>query len=142
MRSQSWMGSDFSYQDLTKDDDIIDQYTHRILKKETDDGVPAVLLESVPKENAPVVWGKEVLLVREDKIIRSHKFYDQDGKLVKEALALKIAPLGGKIYPVVLRMTKSEEKNTWTEIYHEEARFGENFSRSFFTLSNLRNPRQ
>jgi len=30
MMSQSWMGSDFSNNDLAKSDSIIDDYTHKI----------------------------------------------------------------------------------------------------------------
>ncbi len=31
MMSQSWMGSDFSYNDLAKSDQIINEYTHKII---------------------------------------------------------------------------------------------------------------
>src|SRR5262252_4940942 len=31
MMSQAWMGSDFSYNDLAKSDDVLTQYTHRIV---------------------------------------------------------------------------------------------------------------
>ncbi len=35
MMNQGWMGSDFSYRDISKGDDIVEQYTHRFIGKET-----------------------------------------------------------------------------------------------------------
>ena len=38
MMSQSWMGSDFSYNDLSKSEDIITEYTHRLTATAQVDG--------------------------------------------------------------------------------------------------------
>ena len=38
MMSQSWMGSDFSYNDLSKSEDIITDYTHRLTATAQADG--------------------------------------------------------------------------------------------------------
>src|SRR5215510_1118280 len=58
MMSQSWMGSDFSYNDLSKSEDILTQYTHRVTATETSGGHTVWTIESIPKPGAPVVWGK------------------------------------------------------------------------------------
>lgn len=141
MKAQSWMGSDLSYNDLSKADDIVDQYNHRFIGEETNDGHKVAIVESTPLENAPVVWGKEVLKIRDDNIIVEHDFYDQEGKLVKKLTAREIKPLGGKIYATIMRMEQIEEKDQWTEIHHKQAKFGLDLTDSVFTESNLRNPR-
>ncbi len=142
MKSQSWMGSDFSYQDLSKDDEIIDSYAHRLIGEERHEGQKVRIVESVPFESAPIVWGKEVLWIRDDFIILKHGFFDQDGKLVKELVAREIGLIGGKLYGTRVRMTKMDAPEEWTEVHYREAKFGIDLPDSFFTLSNLRNPRQ
>ncbi len=141
MKAQSWMGSDFSYRDLTKSDDIIDQYIHKLVSEKENDGHRIFIIESTPKEFAPVVWGKEVLEIRDDKIILKHEFYDQSGKLIKVLEAKKITEMDGKLYPKVMRITKVEEKDEWTEIVHNSIKFNIEISDTEFTLSSLSNPR-
>jgi outer membrane lipoprotein-sorting protein len=137
MKAQSWMGSDFSYRDLTKADDIVKQYTHVLIKQDSVEGKILYTVESTPKENAPVVWGKEILQIREDLVIMRHEFYDQDKKLVKVLEAKEIASMGGKLFPKVMRMTKVEEDNNWTEIFHDYVEFKKEFSDSFFSVGSL-----
>lgn len=137
MKAQSWMGSDFSYRDLTKADDIVKQYTHVLIKQDKLDGKILYTIESTPKENAPVVWGKEVLYIREDLVIMRHEFFDQSGKLIKVLEAREIAMMGGKLFPKIMRMTKLEEKDSWTEISHDEVQFKKKFADAFFTVGSL-----
>ena len=83
MMNQSWMGSDFSNKDVSRADDIVDEYTHTLLATSEADGHNVYEIESVPLEDAAVVWGREVLQIRDDYVVVKHSFYDQDGLLVK-----------------------------------------------------------
>ena len=78
MMSQAWMGSDFSYNDLAKSEDILTDYTHRVTATVTVSGHTAWTIECTPKPGAPVVWGKVAMLVRDDSVIMGETFYDQD----------------------------------------------------------------
>jgi outer membrane lipoprotein-sorting protein len=53
MMSQSWMGSDFSNNDLAKSDSIINDYTHTLDGKETRDGHTVYRIRSMPKPEGP-----------------------------------------------------------------------------------------
>lgn len=141
MKAQSWMGSDFSYQDLSKADDIIDQYDHRIVGKETIDGMNATIVESIPHESAPVVWGKERLAIQDDGIMIRHGFYDQSGKLIKQVIAREIKVAGGKKIATVLRMENLEKADEWTEVQTQDVQWKIEIPDSYFTQSNLQNPR-
>lgn len=57
MMSQSWMGSDFSNNDLAKSDSILEDYTHHLLGYEAHEGKRVFVVESLPRPAAPVVWG-------------------------------------------------------------------------------------
>jgi outer membrane lipoprotein-sorting protein len=142
MMNQSWMGSDFSNNDLSKADDLIRQYTHTLLRTETRDGHKLYVIQSVPKESAPVVWGKEIVTVRDDYVLLEHAFYDQEGQLVKKLTTQELTPMGGKIVAARQRMQRVDRPGEWTEVVTREAKFGINVPESLFTLANLRNPRE
>jgi len=141
MMNQSWMGSDFSNNDLAKADDLIDQYRHTLLATETHNGHKLYIIEAVPNETAPVVWGREVVKVRDDYILIEHAFYDQSNVLVKRLVTTEIRPMGGKMVAARERMQRVDKPGEWTEIITREAQFGIDLPASTFTLGNLRNPR-
>lgn len=138
MRNQSWMGSDFSYRDLSREDDIVKYYSHKLLETLESDGHKAYLIEALPLENAPVVWGKEVMKIRDDHILLEHTFFDQDMKPLKKLKTSEIDMLGGKLFPRLIHMEKLEEADNWTEVRYEKLEFGVEVPESMFTLGHLR----
>lgn len=141
MMNQSWMGSDFSNNDVARTDNLLKHYTHTLKGTETHNGQTVFIIEAVPFEEAPIVWGKEVLKIRADYILLEQAFYDQDNILVKKMETLKIKKMGGKLIAAVQRMQKAEKPEEWTQTVAKEARFKINIHSRTFTLSNLRNPR-
>ena len=141
MMNQSWMGSDFSNKDISRTDDILDQYDHTLLSESELDGMPVYEIESVPHEDAAVVWGKEVLRIRQDNVMVDQRFFDQDGELVKTLRTLEFAEMGGRNVAALQRMEKQESPDEWTEIRIDSVEFDVVLGDNVFTLSNLRNPR-
>lgn len=141
MMGQGWMGSDFSNKDIARADDIVDEYAHTILKIEEIDGVTIYDIQSIPNEDAAVVWGSELLRIREDHVVLQHAFYDQDGELVKILKTMEVAEMGGRVIAKRQRMNKADEPDEWTEIQVNEVEYELELKDSLFTLSNLRNPR-
>ena len=141
MMSQGWMGSDFSNKDISRADDIVDQYDHTLLATEEHEGHDVFVIESVPHEDAAVVWGKEVIRIRDDHVLLSQEFYDQDGILVKAMTALEVGEMGGRPLAIRQRMAKVDVENEWTEIAIDVIEFDIDLSDNVFTRSNLQNPR-
>jgi outer membrane lipoprotein-sorting protein len=141
MMAQSWMGSDFSYNDLAKSDELLIHFDLRIVGKEEQEGHEVYVIEGTPHPNAPVIWGKERVKIRDDHLLLEETFFDQDQKPVKTLKATKIGPLGGKIYVTRMRMEKLEEADHWTDLTYRRAKFGLDLPASLFTQANLRNPR-
>jgi outer membrane lipoprotein-sorting protein len=142
MMSQSWMGSDFSNKDIAKSTEIISQYEHELTATEEKDGHVFYTVSSVPHEDAAVVWGKEVLVVRDDYVLIEQQFWDQDGVLVKKLETLEVEEMGGRAVARVMQMGKVDEPGEWTRLTTEKIEFDLELSDQMFTLSNLRNPRQ
>jgi outer membrane lipoprotein-sorting protein len=141
MMGQSWMGSDFSNKDVARSDAIIDQYDHTLLVTEEVDGFTVYEIQSIPHEDAAVVWGREVLRIRDDHVVLKHSFFDQDGELVKTLETLEIGEMGGRTVAQRQRMTKSAASGEWTEIQLLLIEYETDIRDSLFTQSNLRNPR-
>ncbi|MDH4047126.1 MAG: outer membrane lipoprotein-sorting protein [Gammaproteobacteria bacterium] len=141
MMSQSWMGSDFSNKDISRSDDIVDQYEHNLIGTTEAGGHVTYEIQSVPHEDAAVVWGKEVLTVRDDYVLIGHEFYDQDGMLVKKLTSLEIGEMGGRSVAIRQRMGKVDEPDEWTEVRIDAIEYGVELNDNVFTQSNLRNPR-
>jgi len=141
MMGQSWMGSDFSNKDVARADDIIDQYDHSLLGTGEADGMTVYEIRAVPHEQAAVVWGREELLIRDDHVVLEHRFYDQDGELVKALKTLEIEEMGGRTIASRQRMARADAPEEWTEIAVNSVEYEIDIRDSVFTLSNLRNPR-
>ena len=138
MMSQSWMGSDFSNDDLAKTDSILDDYDHRISGREVVDGRQVFTVESTAKESAPVVWGKQVLRIRDDFILLSEQFFDEDMKLVKEMTAEDLVLFSERIFPKIWIMRRVDEKDRFTRLEYQHLEFDVEIEDRVFTLASLK----
>ena len=142
MMAQSWMGSDFSNKDIAKSTDIIDEYDHELTARSERDGHTVYTVTAIPHADAAVVWGKEVLLIRDDHVLLEQQYWDQDGILVKRLETLEVAVMDGRAVARVMRMGEVDKPDEWTRITTHEVDFDLELPPQLFTLSNLRNPRQ
>jgi outer membrane lipoprotein-sorting protein len=142
MMSQSWMGSDFSNNDLAKSDSLLLDYDHSLIGTEMHEGKKVYVIKSVPKPNAPVVWGMQRLKIREDQIWLSEEFFDEELKPVKIMSATEIQMLGGKLFPRVWRMQNVDEQNSYTQLSYEALEFKPGLPDQLFTLSSLKQLRR
>ncbi|MGB3211011.1 MAG: outer membrane lipoprotein-sorting protein [Desulforhopalus sp.] len=142
MMSQSWMGSDFSNDDLAKSDTILDDYLHTVIEQHLEAGLKVYTIESMAKEDAAVVWGKQELVVREDGILLKQSFFDEEMILVKEMVAEKIEQFGGRLFPRLWTMRRADEKDRYTRLEYFELKFGDELDDRLFTLASLKNRRR
>ena len=143
LMNQSWMGSDFSNKDISRANDILEDYDHTLLSETgQEDGTVVYEIESVPHEDAAVVWGRQVLKIRDDNVLVEERYYDQDDELVKKLSTLEISEMGGRTVAARQRMTKQDQPEEWTEISVGAIEFDIELDDNVFTLSNLRNPRR
>ena len=142
MMGQNWMGSDFSNKDISKTTDIVDQYDHSLVDQREEDGHQIYTIQSIPHEDAAIVWGKEVLVIRDDWVLLEQQFWDQDNVLLKTMKASDIKVMSGRTVATRLRMSKVETPEKWTELQTLVIEFDVDLASNVFTLSNLRNPRQ
>lgn len=141
MLAQSWMGSDFSYNDLSKSDELLKDYTHKIVSEKKVDGHTTYTIDAIPKPGAPVVWGKLQVVIRGDGVMLAETYFDQDMKVVRSMTTGKVGKLGGREYPVSMTMKPADDPGKWTRIETTAGKFDITIPGYMFTLSNLQNPR-
>jgi outer membrane lipoprotein-sorting protein len=137
LMSQSWMGSDFSNNDLAKSDSIINDYTHTLKGTETHEGHTVYVIESTPKPNAPVVWGLQVLKIRDDHVILSEEFFDEEQKPVKHMTSHEIQMMGGRMFPRVWKMQETDKQGQYTQLVYHAIRFLDALPDRTFTRNAL-----
>jgi outer membrane lipoprotein-sorting protein len=137
LMSQSWAGSDFSYNDLSRTDDLLRYYQLTIIETWEEDGHTIHVVEAVPNDDAPVVWGKEEWVLRDDYVLISQTFYDQSMMPLKKLETLEIGELGGRVMPLRMRMNKLDEPENYTEVVYEQAEFDIEIEDRTFTVFSL-----
>ena len=141
MMSQSWAGSDFSYNDLSRTDHYLHHYDFSITTSVQDGEHTIHTLELVPHDDAPVVWGKETMVLRDDYVVLTQTFFDQDLDPLKQMRTMEIGELGGRTIGLAMRMGEVEEPDRWTEVRYTSADFEAEIDDRRFTTFALRGRR-
>ncbi|HOZ29499.1 MAG TPA: outer membrane lipoprotein-sorting protein [Bacteroidales bacterium] len=139
MMMQSWMGSDFTNDDMVNQSSIVNDYTHKLLGEEKYESYQCYKIELLPKENSNVVWGKIVLLIsKDDEFILKSEYYDEDNDLIKTEFASEVKMLGGKKIPSKFTTIPSDKKGNKTIMIMNNIIFDYKLDESFFTQQNMK----
>ena len=139
MMSGNWMGSHFTNNDLVHGSRFADDFTFRFTQRPSQPGVGHWVIECIPKENAPVVWGKVIIKVRAaDRVPDEITYWDEDGSLVRTMAFTDIQQIDGKPVPMRMRVTPADEEGEFTEIVYDSLEFDVDIPDSTFTLQALR----
>jgi outer membrane lipoprotein-sorting protein len=142
MMGQNWMGSDFTNNDLVKENSIVDDYTHSLLGNETIEGYDCYKIQLIPKANAAVVWDKIVVWIAKDKyFMLKADFYNEDGELVNEETQSDIKHFDDRDLPSKLVMTPVKEKGKQTIFQFQQLEFNKPIKEDFFSQQNMKNVR-
>ncbi len=138
---QSWMGSNFTNDDLVRMSSLESDYTHKLVGDEEMNGKTVAKIECLPKPEAPVVWGKIMIWIdRKSEVGVREEFYTEKGRLVKTLVGSDIQSFGTHRIPTVLVMTDEKGKNSSTTIRYSSVEFDKDISDGTFTQQNLKVP--
>ena len=141
MMSQSWAGSDFSYNDMSRSDRWLHDYRLQHVASDTHDDKAVYVIDALPRENAAVVWGKEQLRIREDLVLLDLTYFDQDMQPVRHMQALQLGQLGGRVMATRLRMQELDKPDQYTELSYRTMDFDVEVPDRMFTLFSLQSGR-
>jgi len=132
----SFMGTDFSYDDISAASRSVDNDTHAFLREETSGGVPCYVIQSVPKDSS-FQYSKMVQWIAKDtSIIMKIELYDKRNTIVKTAEMSGIQNIQGKLTVTVTKMT-THAAGTSTTITNEIVKYNDPIPEPVFTVEFL-----
>jgi outer membrane lipoprotein-sorting protein len=138
MTMNSWMGSDFTVDDLVKESFLTRDYTITNSFHGDRSGVAVDEYMLTPKSDAVVVYGKIVLQVRRDNQMPVwQRYYDEDGKLVRELTFSDYKTMGGRLIPTRLLMRPTDKVGSQTTIVYDDITFDAVITDGTFAVNNL-----
>jgi len=141
MMHSSWMGSDFTYEDIVKADSIAKDYEHRLLEKTQEADRAVYKIEGLPKPEAPVVWGRIVLWVAlyktQEAVPLREEDFSERGDLIRTIVLSDIKRMGGVLVPARLECLPARKPGQKTMLQYHELEFDLPLGEDFFSLSRL-----
>jgi len=140
-RSGSFMGSDFTYSDMTSLD--LEDYDFKLIKTQSVEDKETWLIEALPKTDEVMEetgYTKSILFIRQDNhvVIRAIHFVKEGGRL--KYMEVKKLKLIDKIWtPTEINMTTKKGKITLhrTILKYHDIKYNEELDDSFFTVQRM-----
>lgn len=138
MMLASWMGSDFTNDDLVRASSVVQDYKHTYLGEERYAEYDCYKIELIPKPEAGVVWGKIITwITKQDYMQLKEDFYDEDGTLVRSMIGSKPKIFGGHLLPSYSEMIPYNKPGNKTSFETKELDFDLNITPEFFSIQTM-----
>jgi outer membrane lipoprotein-sorting protein len=139
-KNSSFVGSDFSYEDVTGREIHLDEHT---LKEEnTINGNSAYVVESIPKDKKSTFFSRKVSWIDKSTFLPlKEEYYDKRGDLHKTFTAAKIETVQG-IETIMQRTMTNNKNGHHTIVVFEKVKYNVGLKEDIFTERYLRNAPQ
>lgn len=139
MLGQSWMGSDFTNDDLINQSSIVVDFEHKFVGEALIDGEMTWVIDAKAKPNAPVVWSKVKLWISKKSYLqRKVESYDEFDELINTMLTFDVKELGGRMLATRMEMIPADKPGNKTEMITHEAKFDFEIGDDFFSQSQMK----
>ncbi|MDO8952730.1 MAG: outer membrane lipoprotein-sorting protein [Draconibacterium sp.] len=139
MMMQSWMGSDFTNDDLVRESSITRDYKKKLLGEETISGYNCFKAELIPHDDAPVVWGKIIMWVsKKEYHWLKAEYYDEDGQLVNTEIMSEVKWMDDREMPTRMEMVPADKPGQKTVMVFNKIKFNIKIDESFFSQQNMK----
>jgi hypothetical protein len=134
--SGSFMGTDFSYDDISSTSRSVDLDTHSLLREEHFAGGPCYVIQSVPKDSA-YQYSKMVQWIdQKTSMVMKLELYDKKNALVKIAEMSGVKDIQGRLTATVTTMT-TRAAGTATSIIMDIVKYDDPIPDRVFTTAYL-----
>ena len=141
MLGDSWMGSDFTNDDLVRGSSITEDFDATVKGTVEVQGKQAWEIPLRPKPSAVVVWGRVDLLIdRATCLPLEQHFFDEEGKLARRLELGDFKKVGWREFPARMTVTPAEVGRTTTIVY-EAIAFDVDIPDDTFSLHRLQQGR-
>jgi len=142
MMLQSWMGSDFTNDDLVRQSSVVNDYNHKLIDEEKLNGYDCFKIEMIPKPEAGVVWGKIITWIAKNSYLQIRAdYYDEDDVLIKSFIGSKEKKMGGRNILTYWEMVPVDKPGNKTIMEYTIIEFNYKVDESFFSEQNMKRVR-
>jgi hypothetical protein len=132
----SFMGTDFSYDDISSMDRDVSLDTHTLLREETLNGNLCYVIQSVPRDSS-FQYSKTVTWVDKTSfLIYKSEMYNRRGELVKIMEMSDFSDVQGRLTPMLTKIS-TVAAGTSTTIYMEILKYDDPIPEGVFTTAYL-----
>jgi outer membrane lipoprotein-sorting protein len=138
MMMSSWMGSDFTNDDLVKEFSLFEDFSYELARVE-EGREDLIYVNCIPREDLPVVWGNIVIAAtKEDYIPIWQKYYDEEGRLMRVLNYSDVKTFGRRTIPATMEMIPTAKEGHKTVIRYLKLSFDSKVDEEIFSLRSLR----
>ncbi len=140
MMLASWMGSDFTNDDLVRESSYREDYTYRLEGPSKDP--PGWLIAFDAKPDVVGLWKRFELIVSEDgRVPLQARYYDRKGRLSRTITWDNVAEFDGRRIPSHVVLIPTDKEGHKTEMVYKDIQFDADVPESTFSLSRLEQQR-
>ncbi|TKB44421.1 outer membrane lipoprotein-sorting protein [Thalassotalea mangrovi] len=133
MMMGSWMGSDFTNDDLVRESSLVEDYF--VDSEESGDDI---LLTLTPKKDTVSVWAKITILLQSDSLLpREQAYFNENGDKVRQMTFTNIQQFSGKTIPATMTMVPLNKSGHKTVIEYQQAEFDVDIAEEVFTQRHM-----
>jgi hypothetical protein len=134
----SWMGSDFTNDDVLKASSMSEDYSHKFGDDEVIQGESYKVIENFAKTNSKVMWPKIVTFAsKKDCLPRVYRYYDKEGTLRRTLTFSDIKTFDNHKVPTHWEMVPANDQTKKTIIDYKEIDFDIKFPTNHFSQKTL-----
>lgn len=135
MMMGSWMGSDFTNDDLVKQTTLTQEYDLQLTETPTEYNITLL-----PREKTVTVWGRIDYIVNKEHLVPvNQNFYDDEGVMIRKMVFSELKDFGGRIVPSVMEVIPLNKEGHRTVIIYNNLEFDPpDVDESIFTLRHLK----
>jgi outer membrane lipoprotein-sorting protein len=136
MMMGSWMGSDFTNDDLVRESSYEEDYTSRLEGPSTDPPGWKVRLDARP--DVVGLWNRvEVVFSRDTEVPVQVQYFDRKDRLSRTMHLSEVKRFGRRLVPTVMTVVPEREEGRLTRLRYEHLEFDLDLDESMFSLSQL-----
>jgi outer membrane lipoprotein-sorting protein len=134
--SASFMGTDFSYDDISSESRNVDLDTYTLIREENLGSRPCYVIESKPKDSSYQYSRMVQWIDKETKVSHKLELYDKRNTLVKRVEMQDLRETQGRLTPMLTKMT-TLAAGTSTTLYVDILKYDDPIPETVFTSAYL-----
>lgn len=139
MMSQSWMGTDFTNDDLVKESSVVDDYNQTIVGDTVIQNKTCYIIRMIPKPATAVVWSKVIICIdKTDFLELNSRFFDDDGQLINTMNSYDIKLMYDRIIPTRFEMIPADKKGQKTIMIYSNIQYNKPIDDNFFSVEKMK----